>query len=317
MAKDDRKHIIEVRDLVKRYRNAEVNAVDGVSFYVEEGSFFSLLGPNGAGKTTILSILITLLSKSSGEATVAGYDVEEEPGLVRTHIGVIFQNASLDVHLTAEENVRFHANLYGLYPYRPTFSLMDVDYQERVMELAEIVGITGEMHKPVKAFSGGMKRKLEIIRSLMHKPEVLFLDEPTTGLDPISRTNLWQYLKRVRREERTTIFLTTHYLEEAEGADYLCIIDRGKLIAKGMPEEVKEVLVDRYVEVDAAERTRLAAELKKRGLKFTGKGPFRVAMNGVSVAQVIQQTKTPLTRVKVYSPTLEQAYVKIIEEQDV
>lgn len=245
-------HIIEVKNLVKRYKKASVNAVNNVSFYVEEGAFFSLLGPNGAGKTTTISILTTLLSKTSGEMTIDGHDVEKEPEKVRSEIGVIFQNPSLDINLTAEENIRFHANLYNLYNYRPTFKMMDPKYQKTVKELAGIIGLKNDIFKPVKNLSGGMKRKLEIIRSLMHQPKVLFLDEPTTGLDPVSRKNLWTYLKEIRRKTGTTIFLTTHYLEEAEESDYVCIIDNGKVVAKGTPEEIKksgQSLEDAYVEI--------------------------------------------------------------------
>lgn len=250
--KKNKNHIIEVKNLVKRYKKSKVNAVDDVSFYVEEGAFFSLLGPNGAGKTTAISILTTLLSKTSGEATIAGHDIEKEPEKVRGEIGVIFQNPSLDINLTAEENIRFHANLYNLYTYKPSFSLMVSKYQKSVMNLAKVVGLKKDIFKPVKTLSGGMKRKLEIIRSLMHSPKVLFLDEPTTGLDPLSRRNLWQYLKEIRRKTKTTIFLTTHYLEEAEGSDYVCIIDNGRVVAKGTPEEIKKggrSLEEAYIDI--------------------------------------------------------------------
>lgn len=245
-------HIIEVVKLIKRYKKAKINAVNDVSFYVEEGAFFSLLGPNGAGKTTVISILTTLLSKTSGEITINNFDVEKNPAKVRQIIGVIFQNPSLDLNLTAEENIRFHANLYGLYTYRPTFDLMPRAYKKQVLDLAKILGIKKAIFDPVKTLSGGMKRKLEIIRSLMHKPKVLFLDEPTTGLDPISRKNLWQYLKEIRKKTKTTIFLTTHYLEEAEGSDYVCIINNGKIVAKGTPNELKksgQSLEDAYVDI--------------------------------------------------------------------
>lgn len=249
---NSKKKIIEVGNLVKRYKKSKINAVDDVSFYVEEGAFFSLLGPNGAGKTTIISILTTLLSKTSGEVDIAGFDVERKPAKVRQEIGVIFQNPSLDLNLTAEENIRFHANLYNLYSYRPSFRLMDEKYQKEVMNLAKVIGLSRDIFRPVKTLSGGMKRKLEIIRSLMHNPRVLFLDEPTTGLDPISRKNLWQYLMEIRKKTGTTIFLTTHYLEEAEESDYVCIIDNGKLVAKGTPFEIKksgQSLEEAYVEI--------------------------------------------------------------------
>src|SRR5437764_502974 len=171
--------IIEVHDLIKRYKKADTNAVDGISFTVPEGSLFSLLGPNGAGKTTTISILTTTLAPTSGKVLIAGHDIIEDPSAVRKSVGIIFQNPSLDLNLSAEENVRFHAILYGLYPFRPTFALMPREYREQVRELASILGIEAEIFKPIKTFSGGMKRKLEIIRSLIHRPKVLFLDEPT------------------------------------------------------------------------------------------------------------------------------------------
>jgi len=312
MGKQVTNHIVEVVDLVKRYKKASKNAVDGVSFYVEEGSFFSLLGPNGAGKTTTISILTTILSKTSGQVSLAGYDVETESEKVRQKIGVIFQNPSLDINLTAEENVRFHANLYGLYKYRPSFGLMDKRYQEQVKELAEVVGLSGDIYKSVKSLSGGMKRKLEIIRSLMHSPKVLFLDEPTTGLDPISRANLWEYLQKIQKQNKITIFLTTHYLEEAEKSDYVCVINHGKLVAKGTVDEIKEELVEHKMIVDAANRKGLKAELVKLKLRISGSGPFTINLDGRSGQQIIQSIRSPLSVLDISKPTLEEAYVKII-----
>jgi len=308
-----RKHVVEVKDLVKRYKKAESNAVDGVSFYVEPGTLFSLLGPNGAGKTTTISVLTTILSKTSGEVKIDGLDVENEASKVRQRIGVLFQNPSLDVNLTAEENIRFHANLYGLYAYRPTFGMMSKEYQDRVMRLAEVLELEKDIHKSVKALSGGMKRKLEIVRSLMHEPKVLFLDEPTTGLDPVSRNNLWKYLQGIRKKEKTTIFLTTHYLEEAEASDYVCIINHGKVVAKGTPNEIKESLIEEYVLMDAKDRDILKKELKK--FKTKGNGPFRVETNGVSSQEVISSVKSKLTTLRIHNPTLEQAYLKIISQE--
>src|SRR5947199_9826954 len=165
---------VEVDDLVKRYRKAKVNAVDGISLRVQAGELFALLGPNGAGKTTTISILTTTLAPSSGVALIGGHDLATDPSGVRRTVGIIFQKPSLDLNLTAEENVRLHAILYGLFPYRPFFTLMPIAYRERVRELSAVLGIEGEMFKPVKTFSGGMKRKLEIVRSLMHRPQVLF-----------------------------------------------------------------------------------------------------------------------------------------------
>lgn len=312
MAEKTKRRIIEVTSLTKKYKKATTEAVSGVSFYVEEGSFFSLLGPNGAGKTTIISVLTTLLTSTSGKATIGGHDVNREADKVRQDIGVIFQNPSLDLNLTAEENIRFHANLYNLYPYMPSFALMPIGYQKQVKELAKILGLEGELNRPVKTLSGGMKRKLEIIRSLMHKPKVLFLDEPTTGLDPVSRRNLWQYLQQIRKTSDITIFLTTHYLEEAEGSDYLCIIDKGTIVAKGTPGDIKKTLVEKFILVNGNNPSELSKELRKHRLNFTGTGPFKIILAEKNPQAVINLIKTKLTTLEIHNPTLEEAYVEII-----
>jgi ABC-2 type transport system ATP-binding protein len=197
----------------------------------------------------------------------------------------------------------------------PSYSMMSSTYKKKVRELSEVVGLEDQMNKQVKTLSGGMKRKLEIMRSLMHKPRVLFLDEPTTGLDPISRQNLWKYLQDIRKKEDTTIFLTTHYLEEAEGADYVCIIDQGKLVAQGSPTDIKETLIENYIRVDAEDRNELLQELKKQKLHYRGDGPFTVKMNSLSAQQVIHKIKTPLSVLEVHAPSLEDAYVEIISSQ--
>ncbi|HSW97288.1 MAG TPA: ABC transporter ATP-binding protein [Candidatus Saccharimonadales bacterium] len=307
--------VIEVKDLVKRYKKAEKNAVDGVSFSVDEGEFFAFLGPNGAGKTTTISILTTTLSKTSGSVTIAGYELDHHATQVRQNIGVIFQNPSLDKNLTAEENIRFHAILYGLYSFSPAFSLMPESYKKRVGELAEVLRLQNDMNKPIKNFSGGMKRKLEIIRSLMHRPKVLFLDEPTSGLDPISRQDLWAYLRDMRHKEKTTIFLTTHYLEEAETADRIAIVNNGKIIAHGTPEKIKHHLIEEYVLLDAKEKKLLSKELDNLKVEYTHDDVFKVNTDKISAQKIIQAIKTPLSLIQVHNPTLEEAYVEIIKEQ--
>lgn len=238
--------IISVKNLTKKYNKSSSNAVDDISFTVNTGEFFAFLGPNGAGKTTTILVLTTLLSKTSGEVHVAGFDIEKQASKVRQNVGIIFQNPSLDQNLSAEENIRLHAILYGLYPFRPSYSLMPQNYKERVGQLSKVLGIEKDIFKPVKAFSGGMKRKLEILRSLMHQPKILFLDEPTIGLDPLSRKTLWEYLTQVKKDKKMTIFLTTHYLEEAESADKVCIINKGKIVALGTPEEIKNHLKNTF-----------------------------------------------------------------------
>ena len=308
--------IIEVTDLTKRYKNSTTNAVDGISFVVAPGEFFALLGPNGAGKTTTISILTTTLSPTSGVARIAGYDVFREASQVRQKVGIIFQNPSLDLNLTAEENVRFHAILYGLYPFRPSYWLMPRAYKEQIETLANVLGLKEEIFKPIKRFSGGMKRKLEIIRSLIHHPRVLFLDEPTVGLDPASRRNLWEYLRQVRRESGTTVFLTTHYLDEAEEADKICIINKGKVVSYGAPDEVKADLIETYLLIDAADRAALRAELDRLQLSFTETPQFKIPLNGAGTAQqIIKSINTPLTTLKTYDPSLEDAYLAIVEKE--
>jgi len=306
--------IIKVQDLVKRYKKAERNAVDGISFSVNQGEFFAFLGPNGAGKTTTISILTTTLSKTSGAVEIAGLDLERDASRVRSLVAVIFQKPSLDSNLTAEENIRLHAILYGLYPFRPAFSLMPEGYRRRVLELAEILGIEDQVFRPVKTFSGGMKRKMEIIRSLMHRPKVLFLDEPTEGLDPMSRRSLWEYLQKVRGEQETTFFLTTHYLEEAEQADRVCIIKEGQVIALGTPAEIKNSIVEEYLLIDAEDRNELRRELHRLGLTFVESEHIRVDLGEKRAQAVIQSIETPLTVLRIHNPTLEDAYLEIIQE---
>jgi ABC-2 type transport system ATP-binding protein len=306
--------VICVEDLVKRYKKADTNAVDGISFQVKAGEFFVLLGPNGAGKTTTISILTTTLSPTGGGATIDGSDIVREASAVRRKVGIIFQRPSLDQNLTAEENVRFHAVLYGLYPYAPTYGLMHRKYRAQVEELARLLGISRDIHKPVRTFSGGMRRKLEIMRSLLHDPKVLFLDEPTAGLDVPSRRTLWEHLAEVRRTSGTTIFLTTHYLEEAEDADHICIIDEGRVVSFGTPDDIKRDLVEDYVLVDAEDRSSLREELARLGFETHGGPPFKVQLDGHSVHSILRSIETPLSVVKTHTPTLEDAYLEIVSK---
>ena len=304
--------IIEVENLVKRYTSAVENALDDISFTVEAGEFFSLLGPNGAGKTTTLSILTTILSPTSGRVIVAGHDVQKDRGAVRRNSGIIFQNRSLDENLTAEENIRLHVILYGMYDFRPTFSTMPRDYKRRVHRLAKMLGIDSEIFNPIKSFSGGMKRKLEIVRGLIHEPQVLFLDEPSTGLDPESRRNLWQYLTDVRVKKGVTIFLSTHYLDEAEGADKICIINKGRIVSLGTPSQIKTDLVSDHLVIDDEDRTQLRAELRELGVSFIESPQFKLSLSDSTAHQIIKSINTPLNLVRTSAPSLEDAYLRIV-----
>ena len=311
----NRAAIVEVEDLVKRYRKGKTNAVDGISFTVRRGEFFAFLGPNGAGKTTTISILTTTLIPTSGRVRIAGYDVVRQASEVRARVGIIFQNPSLDMNLTGEENIRFHAVLYRLYPYRPRFSLMPEDYRRQVRDLAALLDIETDVFRPIKTLSGGTRRKLEIIRSLMHRPDVLFLDEPTRGLDTSGRRNLWEYLRGVQKSG-TTVFLTTHYLEEAEGADSVCIINKGRIVSFGAPSRIKAELVTEHVLIDADDRDRLRGELVARGVPFTETPLFKIKLDGRSTHQLLKAIDTPLSVVTVHQPSLEDAYVSIIGAGD-
>lgn len=307
--------IITVEHLVKRYKREEASAVDDISFTVAPGSLFALLGPNGAGKTTTISILTTMLTPTSGSVLIAGYDVAQQAREVRKTIGIIFQKPSLDLNLSAEENIRFHATLYGLYPFRPSYRLMPRAYRERVEELAVVLDIKDDLFRSVKKYSGGMKRKLEILRSLLHQPRVLFLDEPTSGLDPASRRNLWDYLRLARQENGTTVFLTTHYLEEAEQADSVCIMNKGKIVARGTPAQIKAELVKEFLLIDAEDRDALRAELIALQFPFTEAPPFKLPLNAGAVHTILKAIETPLTSVQTHTPTLEDAYLEIIGER--
>jgi ABC-2 type transport system ATP-binding protein len=310
--------IIQVDNLVKRYKKSARPAVDDISFDVRPGELFAFLGPNGAGKTTTISILTTTLAKTAGEVRIAGHDLDRDATAVRRSIGIIFQNPSLDLHLSGEENIRMHVALYGLYGYRPFFRTMPSEYRERIRELADVVGLGDEVFRPLKTYSGGMKRKLEIIRSLMHRPSVLFLDEPTSGLDPVSRHSLWQYLRSVRNTDGTTIFLTTHYLEEAEEADRVCVIDHGRIAMIGTPDEMKAALLERSIELDAADRPALLAELASLGLRSTvaDDGLVRIAYDDATAQSIIARIATPLSVLRVHEPSLEEAYVELLRSTE-
>jgi ABC-2 type transport system ATP-binding protein len=307
--------IIHVEKLTKRYRNSEKPAVNNISFDVQPGEFFAFLGPNGAGKTTTISILTTTLAKTSGNVTISGYDVNSQAKNVRENIGIIFQNPSLDLNLSAEENIRLHVNLYGTYTYKPLFRLMPKEYQNQVIEMAQYMGIREDLFKPLKTFSGGMKRKLEVIRGLMHKPKVLFLDEPSQGLDAVSRRDLWTYLRNVAKTQNTTIFLTTHYIEEAENADRVCIVNHGQIIFLGAPSEMKNRLLGKYLVLDAENRNMLHSQIANLNSETTADGKLKIYFEEQTPQKILAQIKMPLTYMELHTPTLEEAYMNLIESK--
>ncbi len=237
--------------------NGGLVAIDRVSFNVEEGEIFGFLGPNGAGKTTTVKILSTLLRPTSGMAKVCGYDVVKQPDKVRRSIGIVFQEPALDDRLTGRENLDFHARMYGMNRRQR---------ERRIKEVLELVGLTDRADDLVKNYSGGMKRRLELARGLMHSPKVLFLDEPTLGLDAQSRRAIWDYVLRMNREEGVTIFLTTHYLEEAEFlAKKVAIIDKGKIIALDTPSGLKDLMGRDVITLSCTKPQVLVEALKGEG----------------------------------------------------
>jgi len=221
---------IEIKNLTKKFK--KFTAVDDISFNVKKGEIFAFLGPNGAGKTTTIKMITTLLKKSSGEILVNDKNPEKFKDEVRKSFGVVFQDTTLDIELTAYENMYFHAVLYNI-PKKQR--------KEKIEKLLEFVELLDRRKDYVKKFSGGMKRRLEIARGMLHVPEILFLDEPTLGLDPQTRNKIWEFVKNLKEKNNVTVFLTSHYLEEAEAvADHVAIIDHGKIIFNGTPDEVKE-----------------------------------------------------------------------------
>ena len=229
-----------------------LKAVDGVSFQVEEGEIFGFLGPNGAGKSTTIKMLCTLLRPTSGRAMLAGYDVVKDPHRVRSSIGIVFQDDSLDDRLTAEENLFFHGLFYGL-----PWELI----KERMEEVLNMVDLAERRRDLVRTFSEGRRRRLEIARGFLHHPKVSFLDEPTVGLDPQTRSAIWEHIHRLRREKGLTIFMTTHYMDEAENCDRIAIIDHGRIQALDTPENLKRQMGGDIITLEAEDKGSLAREI--------------------------------------------------------
>jgi ABC-2 type transport system ATP-binding protein len=246
-------NVIEVKDLLRSFNG--LTAVDRISFEVKEGEIFGFLGPNGAGKTTTINMLCTLLRPSGGTALVSGYDIRNSAAEVRRCIGLIFQDPSLDDRLTGRENLHFHAMLYNVERKR---------YEQRARELLAMVDLEEKAGERVRTYSGGMKRRLEIARGLLHRPRVLFLDEPTIGLDPQTRRHIWDYLVRLREKERITMFMTTHYMDEAEHCDRIAIIDRGKIIALDTPDSLKSMVGGDIITLQTSDNARAGEVLHKR-----------------------------------------------------
>ncbi len=292
---------VEVQDLTKRY--GDLAAVDGIDFTVAQGEIFAFLGPNGAGKSTTIKMLCTLAHPTSGRATVAGFDVATQAKSVRRHIGLVFQEQTLDDQLTAEENLRFHAVLYGV-PHEQVDS--------RIARVLELVALSSRRKDLVSTYSGGMARRLEIARGMLHTPKVLFLDEPTVGLDPQTRALIWDDIQRLRMEEGVTIFLTTHYMDEAEYAERIAIIDHGSIIALDTPDVLKASVGTDTVEVETADDEVALESLKLAGYKVErtegGLTAF-VADEEAAVGPIVAAAGVPVRTVRAHRPTLDDVFL--------
>jgi ABC-2 type transport system ATP-binding protein len=292
---------VEVRGLTKSY--GDLTAVKGISFDVAQGEIFAFLGPNGAGKSTTIKMLCTLARPTAGSARVAGFDVVADAKRVRRHIGLVFQEQTLDDQLTAEENLRFHAVLYGV----PSDQV-----ESRIARVFELVALSDRRKDLVSTYSGGMARRLEIARGMLHTPRVLFLDEPTVGLDPQTRALIWEDIHRLRREEGITIFLTTHYMDEAENAERIAIIDHGEIIALDMPDALKASVGSDTIALETTDDDAALAALQADGYKVErseeGLTVF-VADEEAAVGAVVAAVGVPVRTVRAHRPTLDDVFL--------
>ncbi|WP_248962741.1 ATP-binding cassette domain-containing protein [Sphaerisporangium perillae] len=293
---------VAVRGLKKNY--GDVEAVKGIDFEVRPGEVFGFLGPNGAGKTTTISMLCTLSRPTGGSASVAGHDVVKERDEVRRNIGLVFQDPTLDGYLSAEQNLRFHAELYGV-PKEVV--------GERIRQVMEMVALWDRKDAKVMTFSGGMKRRLEIARGLLHSPRVLFLDEPTVGLDPQTRSAIWGYINKLRHTEDITIFMTTHYMDEAEYCDRIAIIDHGEIVVIDSPEALKASVGKDRVQIQTADdQTAITALAERFGLDAAvreGVVTFAVASGEEFVPRLFADLGVPIRSVHVSRPSLDDVFM--------
>jgi ABC-2 type transport system ATP-binding protein len=296
--------VIEVVDLSRSF--GRIEAVKGVSFEVGEGEIFGFLGPNGAGKTTTINMLCTLLRPSGGRATVNGYDVLNQRSQVRRSIGLVFQQPTVDEYLSAEQNLRFHGYAYGM----PA-----AIREERIRELLTMVELWDRRRGSVRTFSGGMKRRLEIARGLLHHPRVLFLDEPTLGLDPQTRKHIWAYLLDLRRREQLTIFLTTHYMEEAENCGRIAIIDHGSIVAIDTPDGLKDMVGGDLVTFSTADNRAAAEQVRARyqvePVLQDGQVRFHIPNGESFLPEFVREFPQRLTSVGLRRPTLEDVFIQL------
>ncbi|MDO9334434.1 MAG: ATP-binding cassette domain-containing protein [Dehalococcoidales bacterium] len=295
---------IEIDNIVRKF--GQLVAVDGISFTVQKGENFGFLGPNGAGKTTTINILCTLLLPTSGKASVNGFDVVRERRQVQRSIGLVFQDLTLDDYLTAEQNLLFHAYAYGVP--------RDVR-EKRMAELLELVQLSDRRKSRVATYSGGMKRRLELARGLLHHPQILFLDEPTLGLDPQTRRLIWDHINTLRQQENLTIFMTTHYMDEAEYCDRIAIIDHGKIVALDTPAKLKDAVGGDMVSIQANNQEQALKELKESfqlaPIIQNGMITFSVKHSDTFLPEFMRSFRSGLHSISVHRPTLDDVFLKL------
>ena len=293
---------ISVNGLTKNY--GDVEAVRGISFGVRAGETFGFLGPNGAGKSTTIKILCTLAAPTTGSAAVAGHDVVTQRDAVRRNIGLVFQDTTLDNYLSGAQNLSFHAALYGV----PAHAV-----EPRMRQVLDMVGLWDRKDSLVSTYSGGMQRRLEIARGLLHAPRVLFLDEPTVGLDPQTRASIWEYINELKSREDITIFLTTHYMDEAEHCDRIAIIDHGQIVAIDTPEALKASVgkdrVQIHTDDDAAAIGELARKFEITAVVREGAVTFSVASGEQFVPRLFAGLSVPIKSVSVSRPSLDDVFM--------
>lgn len=297
-------NIIEVNNLTRKFK--ELVAVNNASFSVARGEIFGFLGPNGAGKTTTINMLITLLKPTSGSALVNGFDVQKDKDKVRSSIGIIFQDPSLDDKLTSRENLKFHAWLYKV----PADKM-----QKRIDEMLKMVELEKREKSLVETYSGGMKRRLEIARGLLHFPRVLFLDEPTLGLDPQTRVHIWDYIMKLRKEEDITMFMTTHYMDEAEYCDRIAIMDNGKIIALDTPVNLKKMIGGDVIVLKTDNNDQAMQEIKDK-FNLEAKvqdGELMITKEGGEefIPKLFRSLSAKVTSINIRQPTLNDVFLKL------
>ena len=296
--------VIEAKGLVKKY--GQLEAVRGIDLEVRQGEIFGFLGPNGAGKSTTISMLCTLLRPTAGSASVAGIDVVHDPARVRQRIGLVFQDPSLDDQLTGRENLEFHAFIY---------SVPAGQRRERIDKMLELLQLSDRAASQVRTYSGGMKRRLEIARGMLHEPQILFLDEPTLGLDPQTRRNIWTHLNDLRARTGVTIFMTTHYMDEAEYCDRIAIIDKGQIVALGTPDQLKAMVGGDVVTMTSSKPEDALEEIQKvLGVVPTrddGTLRMEVPDGRKFVPRLVRELTVPVDTISLRRPSLDDVFLKL------